>query len=210
MIRGTFNLAAARTYRAGHSDPNLANIPKRDALLKKAIRVIYKPSPGNVLKEYDYGQIEVRIGACYHMDPNMLKYINDPTTNMHTDAAIDLFFRGSPAEVRKPERQAAKNGFVFPSFYGSNFEQTYQAIRRCWRFGQAKPVTVHVIRAETESAIVANFRRKEADAERMSREMVERMRETMAAAVGVSARQTNAYNPQVQMTVPVWVGKDVS
>jgi superfamily II DNA or RNA helicase len=91
-----------------------------------------------------------------------------------------------------------------------SYEQTYQAIRRCWRFGQAKPVTVHVIRAETESAIVANFRRKEADAERMSREMVERMRETMAAAVGVSARQTNAYNPQVQMTVPVWVGKDVS
>lgn len=91
-----------------------------------------------------------------------------------------------------------------------SYEQTYQAIRRCWRFGQAKPVTVHVIRAETESAIVANFRRKEADAERMSREMVERMRETMAAAVGVSARQTNAYNPQVQMTVPAWVGKDAS
>ncbi len=91
-----------------------------------------------------------------------------------------------------------------------SYEQTYQAIRRCWRFGQAKPVTVHVIRAETESAIVANFRRKEADAERMSREMVERMRETMAAAVGVSARQTNAYNPQLPMTVPAWVGKDAS
>lgn len=89
-----------------------------------------------------------------------------------------------------------------------SYEQTYQAIRRCWRFGQTKPVTVHVIRAETESAIVANFRRKEADAERMSREMVERMRETMALAVGVSARQTNAYNPQVAMVVPAWIGRD--
>lgn len=136
VIRGTFNLAAARTYRAGHSDPNLANIPKRDAVLKKAIRTIYKPSPGNFLKEYDYGQIEVRIGACYHLDTNMLKYVNDPTTNMHTDAAMDLFFRGSPAEVRKPERQAAKNGFVFPSFYGSNFEQTYLGI---WK--QIEPET---------------------------------------------------------------------
>lgn len=127
-IRGTFNLAAARTYRAGHSDPNLANIPKRDAILKKAIRSIYKPSPGNVLKEYDYGQIEVRIGGCVHQDANMLKYINDPTTNMHTDSAMDLFLRSAPGEVRKPERQAAKNGFVFPSFYGSNFEQTYLGI----------------------------------------------------------------------------------
>ena len=143
VIRGTFNLAAARTYRAGHSDPNLANIPKRDAVLKKAIRTIHKPSPGNFIKEYDYGQIEVRIGACYHLDTNMLKYINDPTTNMHTDAAMDLFFRGSPTEVRKPERQAAKNGFVFPSFYGSNFEQTYLGI---WK--QIEPETKEHLKAK--------------------------------------------------------------
>jgi len=136
VIRGTFNLAAARTYRAGHQDPNLANIPKRDEVLKKAIRTIYKPRLGNIIKEYDYGQIEVRIGACYHKDKNMLKYVTDPSTNMHTDAAMDLFFRGSPAEVRKPERQAAKNGFVFPSFYGSSAEQTYIGI---WK--QIEPET---------------------------------------------------------------------
>lgn len=91
-----------------------------------------------------------------------------------------------------------------------SYEQTYQAIRRCWRFGQTRPVTVHVIRAETESAIVANFRRKEADAERMSREMVDRMRVAMAANVGTASRQTNAYTPTVPMIVPDWIGQEVA
>jgi DNA modification methylase len=42
-----------------------------------------------------------------------------------------------------------------------SYEQYYQAMRRCWRFGQKKPVNVYVITAETEGAVVANIRRKE-------------------------------------------------
>jgi len=136
IIRGSFNLAGGHhtdddddggpgSFRAGHSDPNLANIPKRNKAMQTTIRRLYKPTPGNRIKEYDYGQIEVRVGACYHLDPNMLKYVNDPKTNMHTDSAMDLFLRGDAGSVRKPERQAAKNGFVFPSFYGSGCVKTY-------------------------------------------------------------------------------------
>lgn len=146
IIRGAFNLAGgnrsdedgggADSYRASHADPNLANIPKRNKTMQKAIRSIYRPSPGNRIKEYDYGQIEVRVGACYHKDPNMLRYVEDPTTNMHTDTAMDLFFRKDPGEVRKPERQAAKNGFVFPSFYGSGCVSTYLGV---WK--QIEPET---------------------------------------------------------------------
>ena len=42
-----------------------------------------------------------------------------------------------------------------------SYEQQYQAIRRCWRFGQTKPVEVHVVTADTEGAVVANIQRKE-------------------------------------------------
>lgn len=42
-----------------------------------------------------------------------------------------------------------------------SWEQYYQAIRRCWRFGQERPVTAHVIVSETEGAVVANIERKE-------------------------------------------------
>lgn len=53
-----------------------------------------------------------------------------------------------------------------------SYELFYQAVRRCWRFGQVKPVNVHVITAETEGAVVANIERKERDAAKMITEMI--------------------------------------
>lgn len=89
-----------------------------------------------------------------------------------------------------------------------SFEGTYQAVRRCYRFGQTRPVDVHVIRAENEQAIVANFRRKEADAERLAEEMVARVRDAMRIEVGATGKEWNPYDPRVPMTVPAWVGVD--
>lgn len=87
-----------------------------------------------------------------------------------------------------------------------SYEQTYQALRRCWRFGQKRRVDAHIIRAETEGSIVANFERKEADAERLSSQMISLMRDTMRAEIGVARRETNVYDPSVRMTVPSWLG----
>jgi len=60
------------------------------------------------------------------------------------------------------------------AFVGLNdsYEQWYQAIRRCWRYGQKEPVNVHVILSEAESAVLENVMRKEQQVERTSREMV--------------------------------------
>lgn len=91
-----------------------------------------------------------------------------------------------------------------------SYEQTYQAIRRCWRFGQTRPVHVHVIRAETEGAITANFKRKEADAERLSAQMIDLMRDMMRAEIQFATRETNAYEPSVRMTVPDWIGMEAA
>jgi superfamily II DNA or RNA helicase len=44
---------------------------------------------------------------------------------------------------------------------GDSYESYYQAIRRCWRFGQTEPVTAHVVVSELEQQIVENVRRKE-------------------------------------------------
>lgn len=89
-----------------------------------------------------------------------------------------------------------------------SYEQTYQAVRRCWRFGQTRPVRAHVIRAETEGAIIANYRRKEAEAERLSQQMVALMRESMSDVAGAARRETNAYNPQTPMLVPSWLTEE--
>jgi len=57
-----------------------------------------------------------------------------------------------------------------------SFEQYYQAVRRCWRFGQTREVSAHVIVSECEGAVVANIARKELDAANMYAKIVEKMK----------------------------------
>lgn len=117
-----FNLNRVKTYRSSSDSPNFQNIPKRDEEAQKIIRRGIRPSPGNVFLEVDYSGIEVRIGACYHKDREMLRYINDPATDMHRDMAMKIFMEGEKHISKHPHlRQAAKNGFVFPQFYGDYF-----------------------------------------------------------------------------------------
>jgi hypothetical protein len=66
-----------------------------------------------------------------------------------------------------------------------SYEAWYQAVRRCWRFGQKRPVTCHLIVAEGEDQIGRVIDRKSADHTRMKRAMAEAMRRAMAAEAGV-------------------------
>lgn len=122
LIHPYFNLHIVSTYRSSSSDPNFQNIPKRDKALQKLVRSGLIPRPGRMLVEVDYSGIEVRISTCYHKDPVMINYINDPNTDMHRDVACDLFLL-TEDQVTKMIRFAAKNEFVFAQFYGSYYEQ---------------------------------------------------------------------------------------
>src|SRR5690606_26969592 len=51
-------------------------------------------------------------------------------------------------------------------------EMFYQTVRRCWRFGQKNPVHVHVVTSNLEGAVLANLKRKQADADEMAAQMV--------------------------------------
>jgi hypothetical protein len=53
-----------------------------------------------------------------------------------------------------------------------SFEQYYQAIRRCWRFGQKREVNCHVISADIEGPVLSNLMRKEKDASFMIDNMI--------------------------------------
>lgn len=57
-----------------------------------------------------------------------------------------------------------------------SYEQYYQAVRRCWRFGQTSPVRVLIVASNREHAVLENVRRKEAQAQAMFAEIVEAMR----------------------------------
>ncbi|MGV0870064.1 helicase-related protein [Corynebacterium kalidii] len=58
---------------------------------------------------------------------------------------------------------------------GDSFEQYYQAIRRCYRYGQARVVDVHIVLAEIESQIADNVRRKERTASEITTALVAEM-----------------------------------
>src|SRR5699024_4375509 len=48
-----------------------------------------------------------------------------------------------------------------------SFEQVFQAIRRCWRFGQEREVNVYIVISEQEGAVLTNIKRKEKEFDRM-------------------------------------------
>lgn len=53
-----------------------------------------------------------------------------------------------------------------------SYEKYYQAIRRCWRFGQEHPVNVHIVTADTDGAVMQNIQRKDAEAREMFEQLV--------------------------------------
>ena len=60
-----------------------------------------------------------------------------------------------------------------------SFEKFYQAVRRCYRFGQKRNLHVHIFTAENEGQILANLKRKEVQHHEMSENMIEHMKDIM-------------------------------
>jgi len=129
VIHPFFNLHMTRTQRSSSDSPNFQNIPKHDPEANWVTRRALFPPPGTCLLDIDYSGIEVRVGCALHRDPTMIAYLNDPETDMHRDAACDLFML-EPRQVTKPIRQGGKNCFVFPEFYGDYFKNIAKIL---WR-----------------------------------------------------------------------------
>jgi hypothetical protein len=90
--------------------------------------------------------------------------------------------------------QHANRMTFFPSH---SYEQYYQAVRRMWRFGQPRPVTVDVITTPGGAHALANLQRKADAADRMFDQLVTYMRD----AQGV--RRTEVYDKEIE--VPTWI-----
>lgn len=86
-----------------------------------------------------------------------------------------------------------------------SFESYYQAIRRCWRFGQRREVMVHIFASDLEGAVVANLKRKESDAKSMSASLAAETREAVRTSVLGSPRVSNSYNPSAAIAAPSWL-----
>jgi DNA polymerase I-like protein with 3'-5' exonuclease and polymerase domains len=122
IIYPHFGLNIPRSYRSSSNNPNFQNIPARDEWAHHTIRMGLFPHPGNHFMGVDFSAHEVRIAACYSRDAELIRYINDPTRDMHNDQAA-LIYRLPTDRVPKKLRDVAKGDFVFAQLYGSWFRQ---------------------------------------------------------------------------------------
>jgi DNA modification methylase len=75
-----------------------------------------------------------------------------------------------------------------------SYEQYYQATRRSWRFGQTKPVEIHIVLTELERSILENVQAKEQLSEETARGMVQHVSEFQQAELGMLTVSRNGYH----------------
>lgn len=99
-------------------------------------------------------------------------------------------------------QQCSKMIFVGLS---DSFEAYYQAVRRCWRFGQTKPVDVYIVISDTEGCVKQNIERKQADAQRMTSELVKYTKDILTADINHTVRMSENYITVERMEIPSWI-----
>ncbi|MDE5758915.1 MAG: helicase, partial [Allobaculum sp.] len=85
-----------------------------------------------------------------------------------------------------------------------SFEQYYQAVRRCWRFGQEKEVNSYIVISSSEGSVLENIERKQEDYAHMREVMTDLTKEITAKTLRQTCKMTTEYNPTKQMSLPKW------
>jgi len=135
-----------------------------------------------------------------------VRELRGPDSPDRKEETLEAFSRGDlRVLVTKPKiagfglnwQHCARVAFASATF---SFESYYQAIRRCWRFGQTRPVVTHITMGSTERAVV--------DVLNSKREAFEQMRDSMMQAARRrqhKAAESGEYSPTVPMRLPSWL-----
>lgn len=118
-------------------------------------------------------------------------------TDFSTGQAQIIITKPSVAGFGLNWQHCARMGFVGLSF---SYESFYQAVRRCWRFGQKRPVQAHIAMADTEAAIWDVVSRKAGDHDAMKAQMVAAM-----ARASHAVDQMEDYTPSKKAKLPAWI-----
>ena len=112
-IRSTFRQNIASTGRLSSTEPNLQNIPIRTEEGRK-IRKAFKPSPGKVLIDADYSQIELRILASLSGDDNMIHAFKN-NIDIHKQTASKVFDTDldKVSDVQRYNAKAVNFGIIY-------------------------------------------------------------------------------------------------
>ena len=82
-----------------------------------------------------------------------------------------------------------------------SYESFYQAVRRCWRFGQVRDVNAHLVMTHAEAAIWRNVAGKAESHDAMKAEM----RAAMLRNAGSIVNKRQTYQPGLAVNMPKWL-----
>ena len=86
-----------------------------------------------------------------------------------------------------------------------SYESYYQSIRRCYRFGQARPVDVHIVVADVERVIVQNVRAKESQARQITAGLVAAIARENRRELFHGTSRGDDYAPRKTLTLPTFL-----
>lgn len=84
-----------------------------------------------------------------------------------------------------------------------SYEQFYQAVRRCWRYGQNHAVNVHIILSEAEMNVLDNIKQKQAQMDELQERMVALMRDVTMSEIKHTTRITTDYKPNKELKLSI-------
>ncbi len=114
-VHTSYHQAVTATGRLSSSDPNLQNIPIRNAEGRR-IRQAFIPEDGHRMLAADYSQIELRIMAHLSGDKNLIRAFNEGL-DIHRATAAEVFADGDLEAVTTEQRRSAK-AINFGLIYG--------------------------------------------------------------------------------------------
>ena len=140
-VHTSYHQAVTATGRLSSNNPNLQNIPIKNAEGRRIRKAFIAPK-GYKIVAADYSQIELRIMAHLSGDKTLLKAFNDGK-DVHSATAAEVF--GVPLEAVEPQQRRSAKAINFGLIYGMS------------AFGLAKQL--HIGRAEAQSYIDLYFER---------------------------------------------------
>lgn len=138
--------------------------------------------------------------------PDAVEVRGSMPSEMKERCIVDFVEERSRVLLSKPRiagwglnlQNCARMAFVGINF---SFEEGYQAIRRCWRFGQKREVEVHIVVAPTEAGVWDAVMRKQ----KQHDDMKVGLMAAMKRAHGTDARQREPYKPQHSAHLAPWI-----
>jgi hypothetical protein len=142
--------------------------------------------------------------------PDAVNVQGSDTTERKAAALLDFAEGRTRVLVTKPSLAGFGMNFqrcarmVFVGL-GYSYEQYYQALRRCHRFGQTRPVEAHIVLSEPERDIYSTVLAKERQALELSGGLLEGMRDHGRAQLFAGTSKGDAYEPSQPLTLPTWM-----